>query len=65
LLKELTDRELDVIKLLVGGNTNKQIADILCISVFTVQTHRKNIYQKLHLKGVNELVSFAYENNLY
>jgi len=65
LLKELTDREIDILKLLVKGNTNKQIADVLCISVLTVQTHRKNIYQKLQLKGVNELVSFAYENNLY
>lgn len=65
LLQELTERELDVLKLLVKGKTNKQIADDLFISVLTVQTHRKNMYQKLQLKGVNELVSFAYENNLY
>jgi DNA-binding NarL/FixJ family response regulator len=65
LLQELTERELDVLKLLVQGKTNKQIADDLFISILTVQTHRKNMYQKLQLKGVNELVSFAYENNLY
>jgi DNA-binding NarL/FixJ family response regulator len=65
MFKDLTERELDVLKLLVKGMTNKQISDNLCISILTVQTHRKNMYQKLQLKGVNELVAFAYENNLY
>jgi DNA-binding NarL/FixJ family response regulator len=65
ILNALTTRELEVLKLLVRGKTNKQIADELFISILTVQTHRKRMYQKLQLKGVNELVSFAYENNLY
>lgn len=65
LLKILTAREIDILKCLTKGLTNKMIADSLNISINTVQTHRKNIYAKLQIKGVNELVSFAYENNLY
>jgi DNA-binding NarL/FixJ family response regulator len=65
LLNELTARELDIFKLLAGGKTNKQIADALFISILTVQTHRKRMYQKLGIKGINELITFAYENNLY
>lgn len=65
LLNQLTDREIEVLKCLTKGYTNKRIADELNISVLTVQTHRKNMYSKLNLRGVNELVSFAYENNLY
>jgi DNA-binding NarL/FixJ family response regulator len=65
LLNQLTEREIEVLKCLTKGYTNKRIADELNISVLTVQTHRKNMYSKLNLRGVNELVSFAYENNLY
>jgi DNA-binding NarL/FixJ family response regulator len=64
-LKQLTEREIEVLKCLTKGYTNKRIADELNISILTVQTHRKNMYSKLNLRGVNELVSFAYENNLY
>ena len=65
LLQQLTEREIEVLKCLTKGYTNKRIADELNISILTVQTHRKNMYSKLNLRGVNELVSFAYENNLY
>lgn len=65
LLKILTEREVEVLKQLTKGYTNKKIATELSISINTVQTHRKNIYSKLELRGVNELVAFAYENNLY
>ena len=41
----LSDRELDVLKLIVKGNTNNQIADTLFISVHTVNSHRKNIFK--------------------
>jgi DNA-binding NarL/FixJ family response regulator len=64
LINELTSREKEIIRLLSLGYPNKKISETLKISVTTVQTHRRNIYQKLNLKGVGELVSFAFENNL-
>lgn len=65
LLNVLTEREVEVLKQLTKGFTNKRIATELNISINTVQTHRKNLYSKLQLRGVNELVAFAFENNLY
>lgn len=47
---ELTQRELDVCKLLLKGYTSQQIADSLCISKATVHNHRYNIKQKLKAK---------------
>lgn len=64
LAKELTSRELEVLKLLIAGKTNKLISDELFISILTVQTHRKRIYQKLQIKGVNELIAFANQNDI-
>ncbi len=60
----LTKRELDVCKLLALGYTNKEIAKKLHISVRTVETHRKNIMDKLQLKSRAEIVKFAIEHNL-
>jgi LuxR family maltose regulon positive regulatory protein len=50
LIDPLSDREIDVLRLLIGGQTNQEIALALCVSVNTVKTHVKNIYGKL---GVN------------
>jgi DNA-binding CsgD family transcriptional regulator len=61
---ELTHREREIIKLLIDGFPNKKISDRLNISLATVQTHRRNIYKKLNLKGIGELIAFAYENNI-
>lgn len=65
LVGSLTDREKEVIRFLLEGSPNKKIADNLKISVTTVQTHRRNIYKKLNLKGIGELMSFAFENKLH
>ncbi len=59
LVLELSEREKEIIRCLLEGNPNKKIAEILNISVTTVQTHRRNIYKKLNLKGIGELMSFA------
>lgn len=55
----LSDRETDVLKLLVEGNANKEIADKLNISTHTVITHRKNISQKTGIKSVSGLTIYA------
>ncbi len=60
----LTDRELDVLKLLAEGNSYKVIADKLFISFFTVQTHIKNIYEKLEVNSKSEAVIKALKNSL-
>ena len=57
--KELTTREIEVMKLIVKGYINKEIADKLCIGLSTVITHRKNIMDKLGMKSVSALTIYA------
>lgn len=60
----LTQREVEIIKLVVEGKTNEQISEQLYVSHHTVRTHRKNIMKKLDLGNAADLVRFAYENNI-
>jgi two-component system response regulator NreC len=60
----LTRRELDVLRLLAKGNTNRQIAVLLGLSKRTVENHRANLMGKLGLVSRVELVSYAEEHNL-
>ena len=60
----LSERETDVLKLLVDGNANKEIADKLNISTNTVISHRKNISQKTGIKSVSGLTIYAVVNNI-
>ena len=55
----LSDREIEVLKLLASGLANKEIADKLNISINTVITHRKNISQKTGIKSVSGLTIYA------
>lgn len=55
----LTPREREVLQLLAEGRTNKEVANLLHLSVYTVDAHRGNILQKLNLHGVPELVLYA------
>ena len=55
----LSDREIDVLIHLASGKSNKEIADLLYISVNTVITHRKNISQKTGIKTVSGLTIYA------
>jgi two-component system response regulator NreC len=55
----LTVREREILHLLVEGKTNKEVATSLNISVYTVETHRGNILQKLNLHSLAELVLYA------
>jgi DNA-binding NarL/FixJ family response regulator len=60
----VTDREMEIIKLVAEGHSNKQIADMLFLSTHTVTTHRKNIMGKLKVNNTAGLVLFAVKNNL-
>ena len=62
--RNLTKREVEVIKLLKDGMTSQAIADTLFLSVFTVNTHRKNILFKLNLKNTADLIKYAMENGM-
>ena len=55
----LTEREIDVLKLLATGATNKEIANKLFISTHTVISHRKNISQKTGIKSISGLTIYA------
>ena len=63
-LDALTRRELDVLRLLAKGNTNRQIAALLGLSMRTVENHRANLMGKLGVVSRVELVNYAEENNL-
>jgi DNA-binding NarL/FixJ family response regulator len=63
-LPTLTERELEVVKLVAEGYLNKEIADKLNISIRTVDTHKNNILQKLKLKSTVELVKYAIRHDL-
>jgi two-component system, NarL family, response regulator NreC len=55
----LTPREREILQLLAEGKTNKEVATSLNISVYTAETHRGNIFQKLNLHSSAELVLYA------
>lgn len=55
----LTAREREILQLLAEGKTNKEIAARFDLSVYTVDTHRANLMQKLSLRGMAELILYA------
>ena len=61
---ELSNREVDVLVSVAKGMTNKEISDLLSISVHTVITHRKNIVKKTGIKSVAGLTVYALLTNL-
>jgi len=60
----LTSREREVLQMLAEGKTNKEIATVLNLSVYTVEAHRGRIMEKLNVHSINELVRFAVRNGL-
>ncbi len=60
----LTNREVEIIRLVAEGKAAKEIADQLFLSLHTVDTHRRNILAKLKLKNIADLVRFAAKNHL-
>lgn len=63
-LAELTEREVEILKCVAEGFSNKEIGDKLFISPRTVDTHRTNVMQKLELHNVAGMVRFAIQNGL-
>jgi RNA polymerase sigma factor (sigma-70 family) len=60
----LTKREKEIVQLIKKGLTNQDIAQALHLSVYTVETHRKNIMQKLKLNSPGALMKFIVENQI-
>ena len=60
----LTQRESEIAKYIAEGNTNKQIAEILCISPHTVHSHRKSLMKKLGVSSASDVTRYAYKKGL-
>ena len=61
---QLTKREVELLQFIKQDFTNQQMASHLSLSIYTVETHRKNIMQKLNLKNAVELTKFMLQYNL-
>lgn len=64
LISQLTEREIEVLKKIADGLSNKEIGDQLFISHRTVDTHRTNLMKKLDVHNIAGLIRFAIRNNL-
>jgi len=62
--QRLTEREREIMRLLAEGKSNKEVADVLRVSVRTAETHRANILRKLNLDSVAALVRYAVRNKV-
>jgi DNA-binding NarL/FixJ family response regulator len=60
----LTTREREVIQMIAEGQTNKEIANVLALSVYTVEAHRGKLMEKLNLHSTGDIVRFALRNGL-
>jgi len=60
----LSQREMEIIKLIVNGHTSAEIAEKLFLSEHTVKTHRKNIFRKIGINSVGQLATFAINNGI-
>ncbi|MBU5635132.1 response regulator transcription factor [Geomonas sp. Red69] len=60
----LTQREIELVRMVAGGLRNREIADRLCISEGTVKVHLHNIYQKIHVDGRVALLRYAQDKGL-
>lgn len=60
----ISDREMEIVKLIAEGHSNKQIADMLFLSLHTVTTHRKNIMAKLKINNTAGIVLYAVRENI-
>lgn len=62
--ESLTPREREIVQLLAEGQSNKEVATVLGISIKTVETHRSVIMRKLHFRAFSDLVRYAIRNHI-
>jgi DNA-binding NarL/FixJ family response regulator len=62
--KQLSNREREVFQLIGEGHSTRQIADMLCVSISTIKTHRANIMEKLNIDSPVKLIHFAIQLGL-
>jgi len=62
--EDLTNREIDVLRLVARGLSNSDIADRLCVSINTVKTHLKNILSKLDLENRTQAAAYAFKSGI-
>lgn len=60
----LTSREREILTMIAEGKTNKEIANMLNLSVYTVESHRGSVMEKLNLHNTGDIVRFAIRNGL-
>jgi len=60
----LTEREKETLHLLAEGKSNKEVSQIMNLSVYTVETHRSNIMEKLNLHTTAEIILYAVRKKL-
>ncbi len=60
----ITEREIDIVRLLSQGYNSKEIGDMLFISEHTVNTHRRNMVRKLDLRNSYQLIVWAFKQRI-
>lgn len=60
----LSEREMEVLKLIAMGKTNKEAGEILFVSPRTIETHRRGVMEKLDLHNISELIQYAIKHNI-
>ncbi len=63
-LPKISQREMEVIKLMASGLPGKSIADNLHLSIYTIENHKRNIRAKTQTKSAAELINFVLRNNI-
>ena len=63
-LDELTPREREIVQLVAGGRTSKEISAALSLSPKTIEAHRASILKKLNLRSASQMVLHAVRNNI-
>jgi DNA-binding CsgD family transcriptional regulator len=62
--KKLSNREREVLQMIAEGHSSRQVAEILCISISTVKSHRRSIMEKLDIDTVEKLILFTIQIGL-
>ncbi|MFU8813418.1 MAG: response regulator transcription factor [Balneolaceae bacterium] len=62
--QSLTTREIEIVRMIASCQSSNEIAEELSVSPHTVNTHRRNIYKKMGLSNMKELIRFAYDQDL-